>query len=290
MIFPASDESRGGENRAGWSEVSRWRSSGAGWSGRRRPTSWARGACGRCWSTGPTRARATDAGAGILSPETTKRDDPDLGRARPRPRAALRPARPEARRATRAGTAAGSCSWRRATPTSPRGSGSRNGRRARPRSARDDARAMVPGPRRRRARAASSGRGTRRRPPDVRRAPAAPRSRSSVSTCATNRSTTSARFRPTRSSIAGGAWTGKVAHASSGCELPVGPLRGQIIHLGVDAHDTGAWPIVQPVYRLLHGAVGRRRASRSGRRSRTPASRPTSPRAECTTCCARRCG
>ena len=30
--------------------------------------------------------------------------------------------------------------------------------------------------------------------------------------------------------------------------LPVGPLRGQIIHLGVAGHDTGAWPIVQPVF------------------------------------------
>jgi hypothetical protein len=25
-------------------------------------------------------------------------------------------------------------------------------------------------------------------------------------------------------------------------------VRGQIIHLGVDAHDTGGWPIVQPVF------------------------------------------
>jgi D-amino-acid dehydrogenase len=26
------------------------------------------------------------------------------------------------------------------------------------------------------------------------------------------------------------------------------PLRGQIIHLGVAAHDTATWPIVQPVF------------------------------------------
>ena len=31
-------------------------------------------------------------------------------------------------------------------------------------------------------------------------------------------------------------------------QLPVGPLRGQIIHLGVAEHDTARWPIVQPVF------------------------------------------
>jgi D-amino-acid dehydrogenase len=47
--------------------------------------------------------------------------------------------------------------------------------------------------------------------------------------------------------IAGGAWTGRVAE-QLGVTLPVGPQRGQIIHLGVGEHDTGAWPIVQPVF------------------------------------------
>jgi len=47
--------------------------------------------------------------------------------------------------------------------------------------------------------------------------------------------------------IAGGAWTGKVA-AQLGVQLPVGPLRGQIIHLGVSEHDTATWPIAQPVF------------------------------------------
>ena len=47
--------------------------------------------------------------------------------------------------------------------------------------------------------------------------------------------------------IAGGAWTGRIAD-QLGVSLPVAPLRGQIIHLGVDGHDTGAWPIVQPVF------------------------------------------
>ena len=48
--------------------------------------------------------------------------------------------------------------------------------------------------------------------------------------------------------IAGGAWTDEVARAARRARCPVGPLRGQIIHLGVADHDTGAWPIVQPVY------------------------------------------
>jgi glycine/D-amino acid oxidase-like deaminating enzyme len=47
--------------------------------------------------------------------------------------------------------------------------------------------------------------------------------------------------------IAGGAWTAELSSAL-GVKLPVGPLRGQIMHLDVDDHDTGAWPIVQPVY------------------------------------------
>ena len=47
--------------------------------------------------------------------------------------------------------------------------------------------------------------------------------------------------------IAGGAWTGRIA-AQLDVQLPVGPLRGQIVHLGVADHDTGTWPIVQPVF------------------------------------------
>jgi D-amino-acid dehydrogenase len=47
--------------------------------------------------------------------------------------------------------------------------------------------------------------------------------------------------------IAGGAWTDEIA-STLGVPLPVGPVRGQIVHLGVEGHDTGAWPIVQPVF------------------------------------------
>ncbi len=47
--------------------------------------------------------------------------------------------------------------------------------------------------------------------------------------------------------IAGGAWTRQLGN-QLGVQLPVDPLRGQIAHLGVVDHDTGAWPIVQQVY------------------------------------------
>ncbi len=47
--------------------------------------------------------------------------------------------------------------------------------------------------------------------------------------------------------IAGGAWTRRFGD-QLGVQLPVGPVRGQIAHLGVADHDTGTWPIVQQVY------------------------------------------
>jgi D-amino-acid dehydrogenase len=47
--------------------------------------------------------------------------------------------------------------------------------------------------------------------------------------------------------IAGGAWTQQLGR-QLGVDLPVGPLRGQIAHLVVADHDTGTWPIVQQVY------------------------------------------
>ncbi len=47
--------------------------------------------------------------------------------------------------------------------------------------------------------------------------------------------------------IAGGAWTRRFGE-QLGVQLPVGPLRGQIAHLTVPAHDTARWPIVQQVY------------------------------------------
>jgi D-amino-acid dehydrogenase len=47
--------------------------------------------------------------------------------------------------------------------------------------------------------------------------------------------------------VAGGAWTPEIAR-QLGASLPIRPVRGQIVHLGVPAHDTAAWPMVQPVH------------------------------------------
>ena len=51
--------------------------------------------------------------------------------------------------------------------------------------------------------------------------------------------------------IAGGAWTA-AAGEWLGTKLPIGPTKGQIVHLGVGA-ETGGWPIVQPL--LTHYLV-----------------------------------
>ncbi len=51
--------------------------------------------------------------------------------------------------------------------------------------------------------------------------------------------------------VAGGAWTA-AAGEWLGRRLPVGPTKGQIVHLGVEA-ETGRWPIVQPL--LTHYLV-----------------------------------
>jgi D-amino-acid dehydrogenase len=51
--------------------------------------------------------------------------------------------------------------------------------------------------------------------------------------------------------VAGGAWTA-AAGEWLGTRLPVGPTKGQIVHLGVSA-ETESWPIVQPL--LTHYLV-----------------------------------
>jgi D-amino-acid dehydrogenase len=51
--------------------------------------------------------------------------------------------------------------------------------------------------------------------------------------------------------VAGGAWTPAAAEWFS-CPLPVGPTKGQIVHLGVEG-DTETWPIAQPL--LTHYLV-----------------------------------
>jgi D-amino-acid dehydrogenase len=45
--------------------------------------------------------------------------------------------------------------------------------------------------------------------------------------------------------IAGGAWSPAFGE-QLGVEIPVEPLRGQIVHLGLAGVDTSRWPIVEP--------------------------------------------
>jgi D-amino-acid dehydrogenase len=47
--------------------------------------------------------------------------------------------------------------------------------------------------------------------------------------------------------IAGGAWS-PVFGAPLGVDIPITPLRGQIIHLGLPGVDTTDWPIVEPFH------------------------------------------
>jgi D-amino-acid dehydrogenase len=54
-------------------------------------------------------------------------------------------------------------------------------------------------------------------------------------------------FRAETTVIAGGAWSHALGDRL-GVALPVRPARGQIIHLDVPDHDTGSWPVVQPVF------------------------------------------
>ncbi len=58
--------------------------------------------------------------------------------------------------------------------------------------------------------------------------------------------------------LTGGAWTGELAR-TLGVEIPVTPLKGQIVHLSLPSTDTSAWPIVQPVlgYYLVPWPDGR---------------------------------
>jgi D-amino-acid dehydrogenase len=46
--------------------------------------------------------------------------------------------------------------------------------------------------------------------------------------------------------VAGGAWSAELA-SQLGVSLPVGPQKGQIVHLELPGADTAGWPVVQPV-------------------------------------------
>jgi D-amino-acid dehydrogenase len=45
--------------------------------------------------------------------------------------------------------------------------------------------------------------------------------------------------------VAAGAWTAQVC-APLGVRLPIGPQRGQIIHVSLPGADTGSWPVILP--------------------------------------------
>ncbi len=45
--------------------------------------------------------------------------------------------------------------------------------------------------------------------------------------------------------VAAGAWTAQVC-APLGISLPIGPQRGQIIHVSLPRADTGSWPVILP--------------------------------------------
>ncbi len=58
--------------------------------------------------------------------------------------------------------------------------------------------------------------------------------------------------------LAGGAWTGRLV-PGSGTAPPVAPVKGQIVHLHLPGADSARWPIVQPVlsYYLVAWPDGR---------------------------------
>lgn len=63
---------------------------------------------------------------------------------------------------------------------------------------------------------------------------------------ATAVTTTAGRIAAGNVAIAGGAWSASFAEALS-VDLPVGPLKGQIVHMTLGDADTSTWPVVQPM-------------------------------------------
>jgi D-amino-acid dehydrogenase len=188
--------------------------------------------------------RATDAGAGILSPETTERADPSwtaLARAAGAHYDQLIP------------QLDGDTGWSRCgileLATRDTDLPAFESRAARAVGAReigaDDARAMVPvlGPVVRALHHPGAARVDGRMLCAALRA-AAEKSGVDVRESGVDRL---ASLEAEKVVIAGGAWSARFEH-ELGVRLPVTPLRGQIIHLGVAAHDTATWPIVQPVF------------------------------------------
>ena len=200
--------------------------------------------------------RATDAGAGILSPETAKRDDPGWGDF------VLAAGRHYDQLLTQLGSDTG---WARCgilqlatrdtdvsawewvaeraigaieiTPDEARSMVPVLGKVIRalhhPRAARVDGRTMC----------AALRRGAEQHGVTVRRGSVDEVRAGARATVVVDGDAVSA----TAAVIAGGAWTPALGK-QLGVELPIVPLRGQIAHLGVVDHDTASWPIVQQVY------------------------------------------
>jgi D-amino-acid dehydrogenase len=59
--------------------------------------------------------------------------------------------------------------------------------------------------------------------------------------------TTAGRVAAGAVAIAGGAWSSQFAE-QLGTDLPVTPMKGQIIHMRLPGTETGSWPIIQPVF------------------------------------------
>lgn len=200
--------------------------------------------------------RATDAGAGILSPETTTRDDPawlrlvlaagrhydallprlgpDTGWARC---GILQLATRETDLSAWEGIAARATGAAEIAPEQARSMVPVLGTVVRalhhPGAARVDGRMMCAA-----LRSAAEGEGVQVRAGSVREV----RAGSPATVVVDGGAVTAASV-----VIAGGAWTRRFGE-QLGVQLPVGPVRGQIAHLGVADHDTGSWPIVQQVY------------------------------------------
>ena len=224
------------------------------------------------------RGRATDAGAGILSPVTSHEDDPELwpflrqagahypalleriaGRRRRRGGQRVRRLRDPLHRPARAGRRVVRPLRRLGRSGARRGRCSRSRRRRPPRSSHPWAPSTAPctRPARRGSTAGAWPPCCVRRPPGAAspssRAPCTGSSPRRPAAAASRRVSVEGRHNVdcTALAVAGGAWTA-AAGEWLGVRLPVGPTKGQIVHLGVEA-ETGGWPIVQPL--LTHYLV-----------------------------------
>ncbi len=88
--------------------------------------------------------------------------------------------------------------------------------------------------------------------------------------------------------IAGGAWSSGFAE-QLGVDLPVSPMKGQIIHMSLPGTETGHWPIVQPVFSHYLVPWPEGRVACGGPSSPEPDSTPGRPQGASTNCSVRAC-